>query len=76
MTEKTIILIENKLGRALSQTERNAVVDYCTYYGIDDSEYTEYAESFIAECFHKDDETGEWELNQPDGLPFAHKTHK
>lgn len=76
MTEKAIILIETKLGRALSQTEQIALMDYFTYYGIDDSEYTEYADSFVDECFHKDDETGEWELNYPDGLPFAHETHK
>lgn len=76
MTEMAIILIENKLKRAITETERNALMDYFTYYGVDDSEYTEYADSFVDECFHKDDETGKWELNQPDGLPFASETHK
>lgn len=76
MIEKAIILIETKIERAITETERIALMDYFTYYGIHDGEYIEYADSFVGECFHKDDETGNWELNQPDELPFAHETHK
>lgn len=89
MTEKALNYIATKLNRTLTDTDRIAFMDYCTYYGLTTDEELEYADAFIDECYHltdgnpendvflRGDENGLYlELNYPDKLPFAHETHK
>lgn len=51
--------------------DRKMASDYITYYGIDPSEYKEYADEFAAVCYKYNEETGEHEPRDADELPFA-----
>lgn len=75
MTENTIALLSTKLDRTLTKDDQVAFMDYCAYYGLGKEEEPEYVDSFIDECYTRN-EIDSLELNTPDQLPFAHQTHK
>lgn len=66
--EKLFINLKKKV---IDETDRQMAMDYMTYYGIDESETAEYADSFVEECYDFNEETGEHEQATPDKLPFA-----
>lgn len=54
-------------------------MDYMAYYGIDETEAHEYADSFLEECYHKinpdaqygDPDYDKYEPNDADQIPMA-----
>lgn len=59
------------LKKVITESDRKMAIDYMTHYGIDENETAEYADSFVAECYDFNEETGEHEETTPDKLPFA-----
>lgn len=57
--------------KVITESDRTLACDYVDYLGIDPTEYKEYADSFVAECYDLNEETGEHEQTTPDKLPFA-----
>ena len=57
--------------KVITERDRNLACDYVDYYGIDQTEYKEYADSFVKECYDFNEQTGEHEETTPDKLPFA-----
>ena len=51
--------------------DRQLAADYISYYGIDPTEYNEYANEFVKVCYDYNEQTGEHEPTTPDKLPFA-----
>lgn len=75
MTENTIALLSTKLDRKLTLDDQIAFMDYSAFYGLEKEEEPEYIDSFIDECYNRN-ESDILELNAPDKLPFAHQVHK
>lgn len=59
--------------KVITENDRTLASDYISYYGIDPTEYKEYADSFVEECYDFNEETGEHEETTPDKLPFAER---
>lgn len=57
--------------KVITERDRTLACDYIDWYGIDPTEYKEYADSFVAECYDFNEQTGEHEETTPDKLPFA-----
>ena len=75
---KLLELIADKLQTVTADDEIMAM-DYMAYYGIDESEASEYADSFLEECYHKINPTADefnplydkYEPNFADEIPMA-----
>ena len=61
--------------KVITERDRMLASDYISYYGIDKTEYKEYADEFVAVCYDFNEETGEHEETTPDKLPFADVKH-
>lgn len=57
--------------KVIDQFDRTLASDYISYYGVDPTEMSEYADEFVAVCYKFNEETGEHEPRTPDELPFA-----
>lgn len=57
--------------KVITENDRTLASDYISYYGIDPTEYKEYADSFVLQCYDFNEQTGEHEETTPDKLPFA-----
>lgn len=57
--------------KVIDQFDRMLADDYVSYYGVDPTEYAEYADEFVAICYKYNEETCEHEPRMPDELPFA-----
>lgn len=66
--DKLFIPLKKKI---IDAYDRQLASDYISYYGIDKSEYNEYADEFVAVCYKYNEETGEHEPRDADELPFA-----
>lgn len=66
--DKLFILLKKK---KIDEYDRQLASDYVSYYGIDPTEYNEYADEFVAVCYDYNEQTGEHEPTTPDKLPFA-----
>lgn len=67
---KEILFLQLK-KKSITKRDNMLACDYIDWYGIEPSEYKEYADSFVAECYDFNEETGEHEETTPDKLPFA-----
>lgn len=65
---KLLNLVSDKLTK-ITETDKIIAMDYIAFYGIDESEIAEYADSFIAECYHLED--GVYQPNDADEIPMA-----
>ena len=57
--------------KVITASDEMLAADYISYLGIDPTEYKEYADSFVEDCYNFNEETGEHEEKMPDELPFA-----
>lgn len=57
--------------KTIDAYDRQLASDYISYYGIDKSEYNEYADEFVSVCYKYNEQTGEHEPRNADELPFA-----
>lgn len=57
--------------KVIDSTDRMLADDYITYYGVDPTEMSEYADEFVAICYKFNEETGEHEPRDADELPFS-----
>lgn len=75
---KLLMLIEHNLKKVTADDEIMAM-DYMSYYGIDETEAAEWADSFLQECYHKinpdadpeDPNYNKYESNFADEIPMA-----
>ena len=78
MMEKLFNLIGGKIGK-ITETDKIMAMDYMAYFGYDENEIAEYADEFLADCYHLinedadyyDDDYGMYEPNDPDHIPMA-----
>lgn len=57
--------------KVIDKFDKMLADDYVTYYGIDPTEYAEYADEFVSICYKFNEETYEHEPRNADELPFA-----
>lgn len=63
------------LKKVVDNYDRQLASDYVSYYGIDSTEYAEYADEFVKVCYEYNEQTGEHEPRRIDELPFANVTY-
>ena len=77
---RLLTLIEHKL-KSVTIDDEIMAMDYMAYYGIDETEAQEYADSFLEECYHKvnpvakedDPDYDKYEPNFADQIPMARR---
>lgn len=80
---RLLTLVAHKL-KSVTIDDEIMTMDYMAYYGIDESEAHEYADSFLEECYHKikphadeyDPDYDKYESNFADQIPMAKRIYE
>lgn len=66
------ILTEVNKYKNITERDRQLAIEYIDWYGIEESEYAEYADSFFKECYELlyDSKFGEYYIQESEILPW------